>query len=484
MPHYIIYTYVNNDGLGDFSHLDDIAVTILSNPHFNDINLTIIVEIRDIGRDKESELKSKEIFLPFIKNKLIQLEQDFPDRLTTFCALETQYQYDNPVIQKKLNEADQLLIVSYDGQYCRASEQYTRYCQEGIPIKFIGEHERKEIKYSEPHLIRSLGLSDGCYGLKIKDKGHACPDDAWNVIEQNDPTFASELLFCTNSSDFAEFNRRYLLVPCYFNNTYIFSNFLQFLSITLPSYNENVYLNGLESMMYNLMPVTSQSNDKWITWLICNLKYATSSHKEIVIYHSGAKLDRMNEEHEDLSELSFIQSLEIYIAGKWEPVSISLGNLGAKIKIFSGYRVNDASYNAIYQLSKLAGVSGDNTFELCLSHNILPFYYSTNRLAKMPTLEALIKIIQRPELPLSPQVREAYKWFFSIGLNERLSIRDKKIASLNVSEMIKQWPVVTDYLRKNNNFYNCLEEIIIEELSPEALPVFFQDKPSFTQSLI
>jgi ankyrin repeat protein len=423
----VVFNTVNGDGVGDFSHFEDIMKALLANPAF--ISMEFIPIVCFLPSGKESNYirigeKLRALGIPFFYGKPNDHEH-FSQEVS---------------LQKNLREASQAIIISFDAIF----GQYSRYLRQGIPIKIIGEHD--------PVITGShdLGLSRRCYGIKIKNDSRISQDQALRIIADNNPEFSDQLLSRTISADFDTFNHNNSLIPAYFNIDEHFISFLHFLGI----------------------------ND------------SLPKDKNFVIYHSGSnlsKLLRLTQFIHYLFDKSYIGKIELILPTESESRVLYSNPLKLQtIKIFSGFYLNDLSYDAIFQLTKVAGVSGDNTFERCFSMNVLPYYYSSNMDIKKDTLLELRRIIRRPEIPISSEARNAYLVFFSadnlinridepyknhLKTTEDSSILiDDPFTTLNVQKMTDEWPIVCEYFRLNFNFYNHLERIIREDkpFNPQA----------------
>ncbi|MBA2653176.1 MAG: hypothetical protein H0U73_13065 [Tatlockia sp.] len=229
--------------------------------------------------------------------------------------------------------------------------------------------------------------------------------------------------------------------------------------------------------------------------------------KDILIVHSGSNLidffQPENAPYDDsivlpekstylqkLFKSGFIKQMEIIQPTSNEPFILPINSdASLTVRIVTGYRLSDPSYEAVYQLANLAAVTGDNTFERCISMNILPFYLSTNLKRKLPTLYALMKITQDPVLDITEEARQGYKAFFdpsSIIQNHRdyffcqhnRAINITRYKNLNLPIMIDEWPKVCSYLRLKFNFFNKLEGIILESLpSHSCVELTKQESP-------
>ncbi|MDX2345260.1 MAG: hypothetical protein QNK11_00095, partial [Legionella sp.] len=128
----------------------------------------------------------------------------------------------------------------------------------------------------------------------------------------------------------------------------------------------------------------------------------------------------------------------------------------------------------LYHLSDMAGVSGDNTFERCVSMHVLPLYWSSNPNMKELTLSVLSEdITQRTDLSISSSARSSFRTFFSPSyykihagsiITGNFNSPAHRQNTVDLSLMIKEWPIVCDYIRKHYNFYDKLESIVRADL--------------------
>jgi hypothetical protein len=423
----LVFNSVNYDGIGDFSHFKDILTAYLKNPKFRDVEFLPIVAFDTCGAESNySKLKRECEHLGLnILYGTLKEHQSY--------ILDTS-------IQEKIKDANQALIISYDiGLF----KLYAPYLNKNIPIKSIAEHESNiGPKFAIQH---NLGLGSSCDGIKIADITPQSPENAWEIIKTNDEDFFKTLLLKTASQDIAAFNKNYLMTPAYFNLRTSFACYLAFLSNnTPPSKHIFVYLSGISDHAY--------------CQHILSHYLANTKIKEIEYYN-----------YQDDSTTT----LQITPAGHHH------------IKIFTGFFLSNLSFDALYQLSKIAGVSGDNTFERCVAMNVLPYYWSTNWRNKLNTLKALEALSQHPQLNISEKAKQSFNIFFNtkfyLNLENGKDINDP----IDIPSMVEAWPIICDYLRKHNNFYDCLEYILIEKITFEALPKYFQneEKARFVEKL-
>lgn len=201
-----------------------------------------------------------------------------------------------------------------------------------IPKKYILEHERN---------AGSLGLRPDCYGIKINDYKGMERHKAWEIIEQKNPQFTKHILTHTKEPDLTTLDQHYAVVPIYATRYHDFGAFLYFVI----------------------------------------LAQALTQEKDIIIHNSGGSLKRIMQDNKNISscfsflfEDSMIKNAEIIFPDA-DPIHLLINNTtGTKnIKIFSGFYLQQEAYDAVYQLAIFAGVSGDNTFEKCISMGVFHF---------------------------------------------------------------------------------------------------------------
>ncbi|MDA9272126.1 hypothetical protein N9Q05_01920 [bacterium] len=411
MPKYVVFNTVNYDGVGDFSHFKEIMLALLANPMFKDVEFTAIVAINcSRTRARYDSIHDE------LKSLGIQFYYGDIDEHIEILSKDKD-------LQKELQQADQAIIISFDD----ISSLYEPYFKKNIPIKLIGEHECviagvafRDFPLNQNH---SLGLKKGFEGIKIKNNPHLSPQEAWNIIETHHPEFSAQLLNHTGSNDFESFYEKNMLVPAYSNTPHDFERLV------------NVFIKN----------------------------QSLSGEKNIIFFQSGFKysdyLDSPDFRH-GLTEKwlvgSKIAKIDLLMPAN-APLQFAGNQAESKtISIFAGFYLLDPAYDAIYQLAKVAGVSGDNSLERAISMGILPIYWSTNAVNKIGTIHALREITQSLDIP--QEAKEAFNIFF------RYSPFEAPVAHINFQDMIKAWPTVTHYLRTHKNFYNKLEDIVLKDL--------------------
>jgi hypothetical protein len=438
MSRYILFNTINDDGIGDFIHFEEIVRALQNMPMLGETTLIAIVYFSPKGSDANYEkvlarLESLNITYYFGKD-----------------AEHAEFRSDRTLLHH-LSHATQAFVISYDTVFY----DYCDDLKQGIPIKFIGEHDRV---LSDPRMIHhynySMSLSKKLpfdavgQGIKLMDKPKVSSQIAFDVIKRHDKKFTNHLLHCTKASDFENFKRRYALMPAYFNRAWSLIDFLRLFSIN-QSYEKQrdlvVYHSGCD-----LRPF---------------LKPLQVNHPYFWGWIKTTKRNPNVDEIKPLFQDGFIHQLQIFFPESYEPLIIEGNPLATqKIVLFSGFNISDCAYEAMFQLANIAGVSGDNTFERCISMNVFPFYRSTNHASKARTFLGLQDILLSLESSLPKKVLDDYLIFFNyhamtLGAYS-YGFQDECYAHLDIKSMIAFWNIVTDHLKEHYNFYHRLSSIV------------------------
>ncbi|MDX2346922.1 MAG: hypothetical protein QNK11_08650 [Legionella sp.] len=413
------------DGLGDFSHFVDIVEALQSNPRFSKVEFIPIILFDSDGKPANKARVIDELISMGYPNAIFGDIYDHRE----FIANET--------VQQQIQSFDQAIVISCDLD--ELLNIYAPYFKLDIPIKLIAEHEGMlYVPVNTPKHAQiteaPLGLASGNSGIKIKPTAHMEPEAAWQIIVEAHPEFSKQLLESTHSDNFEMLQNNHIIIPAYFNNN------------------------------------------------------ADFKHQDIVIYHSGSDFSKfahpfyLSKVQKQLNTTS-IQSIQIFTPEENTEITVPCNPDGSQtIRIYHGHYLNNTAYDALYHLSSMAGVSGDNTFERCVSMHVLPSYWSTNPFTKTATLRALSDITQNKDLEISEHARDSFKLFFSPdyyysfknSLEPALGTPPDYIhhqEDVDVSLMIKEWPIVCDYLKAHYNFYDKLEAIALADL-PEIEQTF------------
>jgi hypothetical protein len=405
MPKYILANTVHSDGTGDFNHFEDIIKYLKNNPIFKDVEFIPIVHFERgdpnvQSGSNENQFKIKHRMATLMRElgisnywygnssdlNMFIARQENNDYMRYHYPLTEQEEYFRLHFKESMAQAEQIIVISFDN----ASDKYISYCKPNIPKKIILEHENT----IDQHKLKTypMGLSDGCYGIKIKNIPHIAKNQAWRIIKRNSPDFFKYLLKHTGSCNISAFDKKNVLVPSYYNNTDDFIALLDlFVMNTSYARDKNIVisLSGLKNIDEILEKIRTLQN-----------KYPDNTSFNIeLIHHRYVEVDYQEDsDYYDVTSTAFKNTHPDH---------------APKILILSGLYLNNKSYDALHQLSQFAGVSGDNSFERCVSMDILPFYWSTNAIEKVDSLKALRQIVQLSSLAISDEARASFKVYFN-----------------------------------------------------------------------
>ena len=425
----LVFNTVFSDGIGDFFHFEDLMQSLLNNEKLNHIEILAFVYFTEAGSPNNYNI---------IQEKLTNGLKLLP-RIKIFLG----YLKDHKVfsqdlrLQETINTAVKGFVVSFND--LKLVNIYKNSCNAiggSIPLIFIGEHEKidcnsiKDLIPQSNTRIKSLGLSEKAFGLKIKEHSPRLPHEALEILNEHAPFFC-DALTRSFALDLSQCLQQNIFIPVYLNLPMRLRQFLCFISNNL----------------------------------------IAEEPKNIVIHLSGFKIKSIQsfqdiqipEKIQDVYQSTF--TIESINAIDLERHVITLKQDNYTCKIFSGFYLSDIAYEAFYQLSNVALVSGDNSLERCISMNILPFYWSTNHSYgnKWRTVVALQKITQNPAIEITEEARQSFNNFFvSTSKEASKSLAFYYPNTIDVAQMVKEWPIVTAWLRENRNFYNQWETIVLE----------------------
>lgn len=438
MSLYIILNTVKADGVGDFSHFEEIMTALNSNPRFRDVDFLLMVLFQtNLHRRKFDSLymsllkRVKSLGCPFVFGSLDQHKQLFLQKINN-SGLYSQDGIDNDLIQEissvdfrnfgdLLKSAEQVIIISYDKLF----ELYAPYFKENVPVKFIAEHDAEintsGAKFANNFRLRPLGLHPSSYGIKIQKADDLNKSDSINAIKDYAADFFKHMeclgLDFINS----------IVIPAYFNYDYRFAEFIGLISAN---------------------------------------KYFDKT-KNVVIYHSGSNFNNFNEDYKyeylikSILEEAPNFNIKVYSKESTIPTHIfSKPHAVATIYIISGFFVNFFAYKALYKLAPFVAVSGDNSFEMAVSFDKLPIYWPTNIGYKQKTFLGLQTILANISLP--NEVYTQFVDFFDLCASEEFSYQDYE--NVNLSVLSQYWHFISDYIKKHHDFYANLENIIFENV--------------------
>jgi hypothetical protein len=442
MPRYIVFVTVKSDGVGDFTHFEDIIRALTNNHRFDDVNFFLVVHIENRG----SRSNFDSLYANLLKRTLALGHQfSFGVKDQHLEAIDIASKYEDDQLGQALREATQAIIISYD----KVFSLYEPYLKRNILIKYISEHDshvnRHDIfvlpddmcKYPREFMIRGMGLASTpkSHGIKVKEIPRLSTDAAFQVIQTHDPLFLAQALACTKTENHTALKRDNIIIPAYFTEDFSFAYFI--------------------SILVNNATIHQEKN--------------------IIIYHSGTDFNEIYKTRygslvESVLTKLPIANIEVFEPGNETPTMQFQGSDQASIniKIFTGFYISNSSYQALYQIAPFAGVSGDNSFELAVSTKTLPFYWSTNAPFKEKLFDALKAISNMNALPLTRKTRDSFGLFFSLckTTNEEL----EQYKEIDFQEIILAWPLIAHYIKSYHNFYDKLEAIVCENLPSNSLP--------------
>lgn len=440
MPKYVILNTIKYGSVGDFSHFEDIVNAIKNNQKFKNVELLLLVllETTESGfydelayknfSDRISALGCKSVFgtLSSHREKITELNKDSDE----YHILTT---------------ASQVLIISYDKLF----DLYEPFFNKSAKIKYISEHDSEinksktlnypnvNKKHSREFLIRGMGLSQYCNGIKVSNLPDLSKEEAKNIIIKSNPELFNSMVKASAAKDLDELLSDNIIIPAYFNYNHVFANF-----ISLISRNKTIH-----------------------------------QEKNVIIYHSGTNFNNIGQdlldEHivKDILKNNLKCKVMVYSKNSDTPTLEynGQGTTNLIIRVFSGFDISDSAYQALYKLSSMAGVSGDNTFELAVATKTLPIYWSSNAGVKKQTFKGLLTILNNINhvCAIPDDVIHSFELFFKSCAIKSDDI--KEFESVNFMELRDFWPVIADHIRINHNFYDKLESIICEGLQSNFL---------------
>ena len=425
----LVFNTVFQDGIGDFFHFEDLMQSLLTNEKLNHIEILAFVYFNEGGTLNNYRI---------IQEKLINGLKLSPRIKVFFGYLKDHKEFiTDPILQETMKTAVKGFVVSLND--LKLVNIYKNSCNAigaDIPLIFIGEHEKIDCNFIKDLIpkshtrIKSLGLSSDAFGLKIKEHIPIHPHEALDNLNAHAPVFC-EALTRSFGLDLSQCLQQNIFIPVYLNRPTQLMQFLCFIT-------NNLIEEEPKSIVIHLSGLKIKS--------IQNLNNIEIPTKIKGAYHRNFTIQSINE----------IDS---------ERHVITLNKDHYTCKIFSGFYLNDIAYEAFYHLSNIALASGDTSLERCISMNILPFYWSTNHhfCDKWKTVAALQTITQNPAIEITEEARQSFKNFFASKLQEA----SQELAfyypePINVAQMVKEWPIVTAWLRANRNFYNQWETIVLE----------------------
>ena len=436
----ILENNVLADGIGDYYHLKDILEYIIKSPKFDSFFFLPVIRTNDekLMKKMEADMGSMDIsqfyigtFADFVSNEKLD------EQLKPFYV-----------------RAEQVLEISVGIRVVR----HRQYLSAGAVIKQILEHEKKHSFYWEldqglpavlDHAVLSgcLGLGSKAYGIKIAEVAKASPLALFSSLEIHDAPFAGKLLKTTQAKDTHQFLAENIFTHAYFNDF--------------------GYRNGLSRFLAVLCSKQMGKGKNVVVHLSSRVPLAL----ELYLKRDRGREGGVN------SFLGIVAVIAPYLDIKYitffrdeddTETKIELNPSGKRvIRVYSTF-LSQASYDKVFDASYVVGVSGDNTFEQSVAHQVLPFYHSTNWSAKAPTLQALKEIVETVDFGFSEKRKDDLNTYFSYEAGFSGERFFKKFMQIDFDGVQKCWVKLADYLKLNRNFYNVFESIVLLPSPPSS----------------
>ena len=429
----ILENNVLDDGIGDYSHLKDVLSYATKSLKLIDYR-----------------------FIPVIRTSDCRL---LPKMTTDFHAMGvTQFYRGNYEDFKSNTELDRQLKPVYEQaeQVMEISvgignTQQRQYLKPNTVVKQILEHEkvpsliwRLDAEH-HPTLLGSLGLHSKAYGIKIAHTPQIKPSDFYSSLALNDTVFFTQLLKTTISADIHQLTAKNLFAHAYFNEFDYKNGFSHFLGLLC------AWQHG--KTMDIVVHLSSKKCRPLDHYLRRDRGENTGVNSLLMLFKATAiNID--------------INRIEFFGPDDDAPKIIELNKHKTNvIRVYNAY-LSQASYELVLGASYLVGVSGDNTFEQSVAHQVLPFYHSTNWCTKLMTWETIRHLVKTENFGFSKECVKDLITYFSYEAefsNERFLERFFRI---DLDSVKKAWPKIADYLNINKNFYNIFENLVLMPAPP------------------
>ncbi len=152
MPIYLLVNEVMPDGIGDFTHFEDMVRYVRNDPNYSDVKWIAVVIFAGDGSPVnyaaiQRRLSALDIEFYYYRANYWISEQIYIDP----CDLLDAELQTNPDLREQLTLVDQVIRISTHGL------PLTRFLNAEIPQKYILEHEYTSLSSSG---MRALGLSE------------------------------------------------------------------------------------------------------------------------------------------------------------------------------------------------------------------------------------------------------------------------------------------------------------------------------------
>ena len=130
------------------------------------------------------------------------------------------------------------------------------------------------------------------------------------------------------------------------------------------------------------------------------------------------------------------------------------------MRVYHAY-LSQESFEKIMDACDIVGVSGDNTFEKSVAHQVLPYYNSTNSGMKRPTFTAILTLVNTVDFGFSDKIKRDLNVYFSDQSIEGRVPYWKELMQVNLDSIKAAWPTIAAYLKEHRNFYNLCEALVL-----------------------
>mgnify|MGYP000547078068 CR=1 FL=1 len=435
----ILYNHVMDDGIGDLYHFIDIYHA-LKNKNFADHKLISIITCAN-----RYEQAKKIIDEQCIENCYIFHIESSKEAIKI-----------EPDLRQLIANSVQFISISRD----QDSKFFLQYASPLIKRKEIYEHDVRQSS-------SSMGLRLGNAGLKLQSCERIPLSEFITMLSEKKDDFYRALTAIYPAARFPQqFEEEHILIPAYFSLGNTFVHFFDFILSNMSFHtSKNIIFYSSGCREFNISEYLFEEMKKTID-------FVGKSKSAMMFEAQNQGLLKRLINHP--SDIKCIQLIEKQDNGHAVTLNFIINPEGQRtVSVFQGFYLDNECHLKCYQQATIAGSSGDTSLELSISCKAFIFYLSTNHSQKCVTLAALADIIEMMPINLPEQIkadyliyfREMASWTMLVDLDVRAprAIRTG-FSQLNLPEMIAHWPKVADYLIKNHNFYDKLENIFFEDI--------------------
>lgn len=442
---------VIDDGIGDAQHLIDFVKNHKNNPCFSGYAPLIFLTFSTKNKEMIEKILQEEGWtLPSDNLHLVCHDYKKHDDYQTFHK----YLKDNESrLLKQLQNTKGMINISTNAFALSESNQGT---QGDLLKKFIdkhniifsclsiGEHSARHhgrLSFTSPNLSLGIDKHEGYVGFKIEKLEKTNPYDALLHIE--DKIFLATLLGQTVPEDVEPSEIKISAEDC--------RSFLTH-SLFVPSYCQDMDAAGTFDQIMRGVASSSLARD----------------YKEIVFQGSIRTPNDFKEYRtslpDEIGRLTIIRKEGKKITSEVliNPKSPS----GKAVRIIEGFRLNKSDYDRVLGLAQFFHlVSGDNSFEHALSHDVIPLYD-----VKYWKLDFIMGFKEYVTTLGKPHVQQLLNLLIkNHGETPKLDLVED-FATILGPQLVVEWKEVMVDLRKNYNVYNKMPKLGAELLArTEAL---------------